>query len=138
MQDDQDCGMIETVHGENGLNLHFRFIGQLAGRQFVVNVQFPTAREDTGERLMPIEYDFLIAKIMGFSNRQNGGCAESGFALAHPDRRDRPRYGTLPCPNKAIGSCILTHIFGQAEAPRLRAFATALTQDWIAFVSKAH
>jgi hypothetical protein len=28
-------------------------------------VQFPTVREDTGERLTPIEYDFLIAKIMG-------------------------------------------------------------------------
>ncbi len=65
MQDDPGCGMIETFHGESGLDLHFRFIGQLAGRQFIVNVQFPAVREDTGERLTPIEYDFLIAKIMG-------------------------------------------------------------------------
>ena len=60
------------------MDLHFWFIGHFAGRLYIVNVPFLAVREDTGERLAPIEYDF-DRKNNGLSNRQSGGGAHSAL-----------------------------------------------------------
>jgi hypothetical protein len=54
----------EALHSGDD-ELHFRFIGRAGGRSFVLNVQFASEDERTGERLQPVEYDFLIARIFG-------------------------------------------------------------------------
>ena len=39
-------------------------MGKTKNRQFIVNVQFASQDEDTGERLRPEEFDFMIAKLL--------------------------------------------------------------------------
>jgi hypothetical protein len=57
---------IMTFHREIESELHFRFVGELEGRCFIVNVQFPALHEVTGERLKPQEYDIGITQILKF------------------------------------------------------------------------
>jgi hypothetical protein len=55
---------IESLHGLGDDELHFRFIGRAKHRSFIVNVQFGAECEATRERLRPVEYDFMLAKIV--------------------------------------------------------------------------
>jgi hypothetical protein len=55
---------LERLHGSDAEDLHFRFIGSAKQRQFVVNVQFGAATDDSTERLRPEEHDFMIAKVL--------------------------------------------------------------------------
>jgi hypothetical protein len=55
----------EVLHNRGDADLHFRFIGKAQNRQFVVNLEFASECEVTGEGLKPVEQDFLIAKILG-------------------------------------------------------------------------
>jgi len=55
----------EVLHNTDSADLHFRFMGIARNRTFVVNVQFGTQCEASGEGLKPIEQDFLITKILG-------------------------------------------------------------------------
>ena len=54
----------EMLHNGDDSDLHFRFMGVTMEREFVVNVQFASPHGETGETLQPVEYDFLIAKIL--------------------------------------------------------------------------
>lgn len=56
--------VVSALHPGNGDELHFRYIGQAKGREFVVNLQCSAADTLQGERLRPEEYDFLVAKIL--------------------------------------------------------------------------
>jgi hypothetical protein len=62
----------ELLHNGDDADLHFRFLGVAKGREFVVNVQFSSPHTETGERLNPVEYDFLIAKILRLVTDQIG------------------------------------------------------------------
>jgi hypothetical protein len=55
----------EILHGDNPTDLHFRYIGTAKGRQFVVNVQFDSQDGKTGEPMKPIEYAFMVIKVLG-------------------------------------------------------------------------
>lgn len=54
----------EALHGTDGEDLHFRFIGHAKQRQFVVNVQVAAADTKSGEKLKPEEYDFMVSKVL--------------------------------------------------------------------------
>jgi hypothetical protein len=54
----------EVLHDGDGADLHFRFIGKAKNRQLLVNIQFASENEETGERLRPEEYDFMIVKAL--------------------------------------------------------------------------
>lgn len=54
----------EALHGTDGEDLHFRFIGHAKQRQFVVNVQVASTDTNTGEQLKPEEYDFMVSKVL--------------------------------------------------------------------------
>lgn len=54
----------EVLHAAESANLHFRFIGKAKSRQIIVNVQFASSDEETGERLRPEEFDFMIVKVL--------------------------------------------------------------------------
>ena len=55
---------LEVLHNESAEDLHFRFIGTTKNRQFIVNVQFASTDDSTTEKLKPIEYDFMIGKVL--------------------------------------------------------------------------
>jgi hypothetical protein len=55
----------EILHDDNPTDLHFRYIGTAKGRQFIVNVQFDSHDGKTGERMKPIEYAFMVLKVLG-------------------------------------------------------------------------
>jgi hypothetical protein len=54
---------LEALHGSDD-DLHFRFIGTIKERQFIVNLQFAAESERTGEKLKPEEYDFMMLKVL--------------------------------------------------------------------------
>jgi hypothetical protein len=56
---------LEALHKDDAEDLHFRFIGAANDRQFVVNVQFASVGDKTSEKLKPVEYDFIIGKVLG-------------------------------------------------------------------------
>lgn len=69
---------VEALHNVSDPNLHLRFIGTAAGRQFVVSVQFPVGDEKiAAERLQPDEQVFLTAKILALVNERLTGTANS-------------------------------------------------------------
>lgn len=55
---------VETLHKGADSELHFRFIGGAKDRQFVVNVQFEASSTESGDRLRPEEFDFMIVKVL--------------------------------------------------------------------------
>lgn len=61
-----DLPRIETHHSRNGLDLHFRFMGEHDGRAFIINVQFSGEDERTGKIIRPEEYDFAVAKLLRY------------------------------------------------------------------------
>lgn len=56
---------VEVLHNAGAEDLHFRYIGTAKSRQFIVNVQFASAGDRTGEIISPGECDFMITKILG-------------------------------------------------------------------------
>lgn len=65
---------LETFHSRDGADLHFRFTGEVDGRCFIVNVQFPAAHEPSGQLYQPEEHGFIVAKIMTFIMSQATKC----------------------------------------------------------------
>lgn len=63
---------LEALHGADGEDLHFRFIGTARHRPFIVNVQFACADDRTNERLRPEEYDFMIGKVLALILKRLG------------------------------------------------------------------
>ncbi len=55
---------IETFHTDDGLDLHFRLMGENDGRAFIINVQLSAEDARTGTLLKPPEYGFAVAKLM--------------------------------------------------------------------------
>jgi len=55
----------EILHGDDPTDLHYRYIGTAKGRQFIVNVQFDSHDSKTGEPMKPIEYAFMVVKVLG-------------------------------------------------------------------------
>jgi hypothetical protein len=55
---------VATLHKDDSSELHFRFIGKVKNRQFVVNVQFEASDAENGDRLRPEELDFMIVKVL--------------------------------------------------------------------------
>jgi hypothetical protein len=68
----------EAHHTGEG-DLHFRFIGTAEGREFVVNVEFSAAGDSAKDRLRPIEYDFMTAKIIGLILKHLGETPNPGL-----------------------------------------------------------
>lgn len=66
-----------VVSGDD--DLHFRFIGRARVRPFFLNVQFASEDEGTGERLQPVEYVFLIARILGLLLERIAVTPNAGF-----------------------------------------------------------
>lgn len=56
---------VDELHSPGGVDLHYRYVGTAAGRDFVVNIQFGSSRGLSDERLRPEELDFMIAKVLG-------------------------------------------------------------------------
>ena len=54
----------ETLHCANSEDIHLRFTGTARGRAFLVNVQFDKLDGRTGAAIQPIEFAFMIAKIL--------------------------------------------------------------------------
>lgn len=69
---------LETFHSRGGADLHFRYIGEVDGRPFIVNVQFPADQEPDGKLLQPEEQEFIVAKIMALVMPQS--------VMRHPNR----------------------------------------------------
>lgn len=55
---------LEALHQPGGDDCHFRFSGSAHGHSFLVNVQFSALNEGTGDKLPPVQFDFLICKIL--------------------------------------------------------------------------
>jgi hypothetical protein len=70
---------VEVLHNQNAEDLHFRYIGTARGRQFVLNVQFDSADGRTKEAMLPVEYDFMITKILGLVLERLGTAPNSGL-----------------------------------------------------------
>ena len=68
-----------SFHNADKSELHFRFVGRHDGRHFVVNVQIPAIRDDTGEQLSGDEYSFAVADVLeavlaqAYSKRKRNG-----------------------------------------------------------------
>lgn len=61
----EDCiEALEALHKPDSEELHFRFIGTAKNRQFIVNVQFGSLDAWSSEKLSPVEYDFMMAKVL--------------------------------------------------------------------------
>lgn len=54
----------QALHDPEGVDCHFRFTGTVNGRAFIVNLQFDTVDETSGEKVYPVEHDFLTCKIL--------------------------------------------------------------------------
>lgn len=62
----------QALHGADGKDLHFRFIGNAKHRCFIVNVQFAAADERTKEDLCAEEYDIMIRRLLTLILRHLG------------------------------------------------------------------
>lgn len=54
----------ETLHSTNSTDVHLRYTGTAKGRTFLVNVQFDRLDGATGAAMQPIEFGFMVAKIL--------------------------------------------------------------------------
>lgn len=54
----------ETLHCANSADVHLRYTGTAKGRAFLVNVQFERLDGKTGTAIQPIEFAFMVAKIL--------------------------------------------------------------------------
>jgi hypothetical protein len=57
---------MEAFHSEDGMDLHFRFMGEHRGQNFIVNVQLSAEDECMARPLGPAEYEFVISRLMLF------------------------------------------------------------------------
>lgn len=75
----EEALLTRSFHNADESELHFRYVGRQDGRHFVVNVQIPAIRNDTGARLSRNEYSVAVADVLeavlaqAYSERKRGG-----------------------------------------------------------------
>lgn len=77
MMDDTDAvEKHETLSCGTSEDVHLRFTGTAKGRTFLVNVQFDRHDARTGSAMQPIEFGFMVTKIISLILKRIGSSPE--------------------------------------------------------------